>query len=738
MDPSIWDCLEKNSGEGILLTSCGSELQELMRQIDIMVRNKKTEWETELATTQDCLALREQELAHSRALLDQKHHEIGVLKHQIEGYESGQKGVIKEYEAQLNRVKNQFKNLRDSHEKMQRQKTKRNQASADKEKELLEEVDHLKAELKEKRAIAIEHDKESSEWDIRKRALQHQIECLETQKRALAANYERVQHQLSVSQSRLKRSNRMVEEVEGTSQSLLKKLEEELAHDKELIQRQESLIVELQSKIRDLNNARHAATGEKYRFQEQSDKANCRSKVLEEEVQKFQAALSARESAIRGSEHEIADLKIKVEELKSSVQMKEKIIEAMQVRSPLKSKEDELRQKVATLEASIATMLETEKYLREEVHTLEEQLKSKNTELMRLNECLEKTECAKVTVVNDEIRRLRVKLEDMEASHSAQLCGMKAEVTNLTSHLHGRDANITRLTETCAEMEKQLRDEAQRRDKLDAELQTAAAHLHALRQQRNGQEEDLPDRRSTERSLTEAETQLTSLRQNYGKAVVRLEDENQQLKTQVSGLKNQLLVKDKVGEEQYSVAVQQTREVINEMKQKEDDRISEVCLAYESRIAALEAHIHEMQHQDRPPPLLPSSNSVVLCSASSDAGTMTPPTSKSDDTPSTERRVRTPTPTKEFLASIGIDPTSVNSSAVSFPASVAGSMDERQLRAFLGITDEGFDEGRMPTIEDFASEEEKRVQQLESKIEEHIGNMAKAMDQAMEKYFKKS
>ena len=44
----------------------------------------------------------------------------------------------------------------------------------------------------------------------------------------------------------------------------------------------------------------------------------------------------------------------------------------------------------------------------------------------------------------------------------------------------------------------------------------------------------------------------------------------------------------------------------------------------------------------------------------------------------------------------------------------------------------------MPTIEDFASEEEKRVQQLESKIEEHIGNMAKAMDQAMEKYFKKS
>ena len=61
----------------------------------------------------------------------------------------------------------------------------------------------------------------------------------------------------------------------------------------------------------------------------------------------------------------------------------------------------------------------------------------------------------------------------------------KAEVTKLSSHLHGRDANITRLGETCAEMEKQLREESQRRDKLDAELQIAAVNLQALRQHRS-------------------------------------------------------------------------------------------------------------------------------------------------------------------------------------------------------------------------------------------------------------
>ena len=61
---------------------------------------------------------------------------------------------------------------------------------------------------------------------------------------------------------------------------------------------------------------------------------------------------------------------------------------------------------------------------------------------------------------------------------------MQDDVTKLSSHLRGRDANIDRLSDTCAEMERRLRDEALRREQLNAELQTASTHLTALRIQR--------------------------------------------------------------------------------------------------------------------------------------------------------------------------------------------------------------------------------------------------------------
>lgn len=55
---------------------CEAELQELMEQIDIMVSNKKLEWERKMRALETRLDLRDQELANAQTCLDQKGQEV--------------------------------------------------------------------------------------------------------------------------------------------------------------------------------------------------------------------------------------------------------------------------------------------------------------------------------------------------------------------------------------------------------------------------------------------------------------------------------------------------------------------------------------------------------------------------------------------------------------------------------------------------------------------------------------
>jgi len=61
---------------GGFLTSCEAELQELMKQIDIMVAHKKAEWEEQTQGLEACLSVREQELSSARAALQEKQKEV--------------------------------------------------------------------------------------------------------------------------------------------------------------------------------------------------------------------------------------------------------------------------------------------------------------------------------------------------------------------------------------------------------------------------------------------------------------------------------------------------------------------------------------------------------------------------------------------------------------------------------------------------------------------------------------
>ena len=61
------------------MVNAEKELQELMKQIDVMVATKKRDWEREREGLQSRLAVREKECLMQKSTLEQKHKEVIMI-----------------------------------------------------------------------------------------------------------------------------------------------------------------------------------------------------------------------------------------------------------------------------------------------------------------------------------------------------------------------------------------------------------------------------------------------------------------------------------------------------------------------------------------------------------------------------------------------------------------------------------------------------------------------------------
>lgn len=121
---ALLEAVQHLGHDGSVLTTCEAELQELMKQIDIMMAHKKAEWEAQFQSVETRLKAREQELGAIQPLLDQKQTEVDQLRQYLQDSEKTQHDMVVQYESQLNIFQEEIEKLKKSYEKLQRRQFK--------------------------------------------------------------------------------------------------------------------------------------------------------------------------------------------------------------------------------------------------------------------------------------------------------------------------------------------------------------------------------------------------------------------------------------------------------------------------------------------------------------------------------------------------------------------------------------------------------------------------------------
>nr|XP_054537021.1 centrosomal protein of 63 kDa isoform X2 [Pan troglodytes] len=498
------------------LTSCEAELQELMKQIDIMVAHKKSEWEGRTHALETCLKIREQELKSLRSQLDVTHKEIGMLHQQVEEHEKIKQEMTMEYKQELKKL----------HEEEFRQK--------------------------------------SLDWEKQRLIYQQQVSSLEAQRKALAEQSEIIQAQLANRKQKL-------ESVELSSQSEIQHLSSKLERANDTICANELEIERLTMRVNDLVGTSMTVLQEQQQKEEKLRESEKLLEALQEEKRELKAALQSQENLI----HEARIQKEKLQE-KVKATNTQHAVEAIRPREESLAEKKYTSQGQGDLDSVLSQLNFThtsEDLLQAEVTRLEGSLESVSATCKQLSqELMEKYEELKRMEAHNneykaEIKKLKEQILQGEQSYSSALEGMKMEISHLTQELHQRDITIASTKGSSSDMEKRLRAEMQKAEDKAVEHKEILDQLESLKLENRHLSEMVM---KLELGLHEAkEISLADLQENYIEALNKLVSENQQLQKDLMNTKSQLEISTQMCKKQNDRIFKPTHSRTTEFKNTE-------------------------------------------------------------------------------------------------------------------------------------------------------------------------
>nr|XP_045367159.1 centrosomal protein of 63 kDa isoform X2 [Camelus bactrianus] len=487
---ALLEGIQNRGRDGGFLTSCEAELQELMKQIDIMVAHKKSEWEGQTHALETCLDIREQELKALRSQLDMKHKEVGMLRQQIEGHEKVKQEMTMEYKQELKKLQEELGRLKRSYEKLQ------------------------KKHIRDFRGNAKNHREDRSE-----------IERLTGKIEAQLAN-----------------RKQKLESVELSSQSEIQHLSSKLERANDTICANELEIERLTMRVNDLVGTNMAVMQEQRQKEERLRESEKLLEVLQEEKRELKAALQTQENFIHEAriQKEKLQAKLKATDSQHTVETIRSLEESQAERRYASQGQGDLENVLSRLDFTHAS----EELLQAEVTRLEVSLESVSATCKQLSqELMEKyEELKKMEVHNNEyraeIKKLKEQILQAEQSYSSVLEGMKMEISQLTRELHQRDITIASTKSSSSDMEKRLKAEIQKAEEKDVEHKEILGQLESLKLENRHLSEMVM---KLELGLHEAkEISLADLQENYIEALNKLVSENQQLQKDLMDTRTQL------------------------------------------------------------------------------------------------------------------------------------------------------------------------------------------------------
>ncbi|XP_048719187.1 centrosomal protein of 63 kDa isoform X9 [Caretta caretta] len=518
-----------HGGRGFL-TSCEAELQELMKQIDIMVAHKKSEWEGQTQALETCLEIRDQELSSVRTLLDEKHKEVGRLRQQLEHTEQVQQGMVVEYEQQLKKFQEELGRLKRSYEKLQKKQLKEAREGPKSHGDDRSEVSRLTKKIEEFRQKALD-------WEKQRLLYQQQVASLEAQRKALTEQSELMQ------QTQLTNRKQMLESVQLASQSEIQHLTSKLERANDTICANELEVERLNMRVDDLTGANQKILEDHQRVQEELGHSKKMLEVLQEEKLELRVTLQSQEDFIKSSKMHQEQLHKELASVTETLHSKELLTRSLEEHL----REKWLSQEFPELEHVLLQLdlaQKNEKNLQSEVARLEGSLGVINARCIQLSkELTEKCKELRVTeehhcLAKAEIKKLKEQLSQAEQTHSSELEGMKKEISQLTQVLHQRDIAIASSSGSTSDMEQRMRMEIERAERKAVEHRAKDVHV-------------------------------TDIQESYTTALNKLESENQQLQKNLAETRAKLELSTQVCRDKYESIVQQMQSKVTEIKDTE-------------------------------------------------------------------------------------------------------------------------------------------------------------------------